>query len=61
MISQLNAKQIEILSSFKYQDNIAILHKDSSLMPIAKRAWASSIYNCAQKASKKYFSYILDE
>lgn len=52
MISQPNARQIEILSSFKYQDNIAILHKDSSLMPIAKRAWASWVYNCNQKTSK---------
>lgn len=49
IIEEPNAQQIEILSSFNYQDNVAILHKDSSLMPRAKRAWSSWVYNYNEK------------
>ena len=38
-------KQTEILSSFAYQKNLAVLHKDSSVMPKAKKAWASWVYS----------------
>lgn len=33
-----------ILKNFKFQENLAILHKDQSLMPKNKLAWASWIY-----------------
>jgi predicted NAD/FAD-binding protein len=36
--------QKEILSSFTYQKNLAILHKDKSVMPNNSRAWASWVY-----------------
>jgi predicted NAD/FAD-binding protein len=38
-------KQTEILSSFTYQKNLAVLHKDCSVMPKAKKAWASWVYS----------------
>jgi hypothetical protein len=38
--------QNEILGSFSYQKNLAVLHKDQNVMPINKNAWASWIYGC---------------
>jgi predicted NAD/FAD-binding protein len=32
------------LSPFRYQKNIAVLHRDASLMPRRKRCWASWVY-----------------
>ncbi len=34
----------KILSNFKYQKNLAILHKDQNLMPKKRAAWASWVY-----------------
>ena len=34
----------EVLSSFGYQRNRAVLHRDASLMPVRRRAWASWNY-----------------
>jgi predicted NAD/FAD-binding protein len=36
--------EIELLSPFKYQQNTATLHTDSSVMPKLKRAWSSWNY-----------------
>ncbi len=67
--------QKELLSAWKYQKNIATLHGDESVMPRAKRAWASWNYridaggpstvywmNSLQEVSKKknYFVSIND-
>ena len=41
----------KILSAFKYQPNLAILHRDSSLMPKSKKAWASWVYAKNTKSS----------
>lgn len=38
--------QNEILGSFSYQKNLAVLHKDQNVMPVNKNAWASWIYSC---------------
>ncbi len=38
-------QQQEILSSFSYQKNLAVLHKDSAVMPKVKKAWASWVYS----------------
>ncbi len=45
MLKKPEEKQIDFLSSFKYQKNLAILHKDDSVMPKAKKAWASWVYS----------------
>src|SRR4029079_19062622 len=34
----------EILSTFSYERNVAVLHTDVSLLPRTKRAWASWNY-----------------
>ncbi len=39
--------ETEILGGFEYKDNYAILHKDASIMPKAKKAWASWNYHVA--------------
>lgn len=45
MIENPSTNQIEILSKIKYQKNFAVLHKDSSVMPNRKKAWASWVYS----------------
>ncbi len=35
----------EVFSAFKYQPNLAVLHRDSSAMPNAKKAWSSWVYS----------------
>jgi len=39
----------EIFSKFTYQKNHAILHRDKSVMPSSKRAWASWVYSKNQQ------------
>lgn len=45
MLIDADSRQVDVLSSFKYQKNLAILHKDRSVMPNAKKAWASWVYS----------------
>lgn len=45
MLNNPSQEQIAVLSKFKYQKNLAILHKDISVMPKAKKAWASWVYS----------------
>ncbi len=44
ILKNATVAEIEIFSSFKYQSNLAVLHRDSSVMPKAKKAWASWVY-----------------
>lgn len=46
-------KEKEIFSAFSYQRNLAVLHRDSSVMPNAKKAWASWVYSKNEKQDKK--------
>ena len=39
------AQEREIFSKFTYQENVAVLHRDCSVMPLSKRAWASWVYS----------------
>jgi hypothetical protein len=39
-----NPREREALSSFRYQDNVAVLHRDPSFMPTRRRAWSSWNY-----------------
>jgi len=41
MLAAPDADQHRLLSSFRYQENHATLHTDASVMPKARRAWAS--------------------
>ena len=38
-------KASQVLRNFKYQENLAILHRDETQMPKRKTAWASWIYH----------------
>jgi predicted NAD/FAD-binding protein len=40
-----NPQEKSVLSNFKYQPNLAVLHRDSSLMPKSTKAWASWVYS----------------
>jgi predicted NAD/FAD-binding protein len=45
MLGKANDNQRDLLANIKYQENIAILHKDQSVMPKARNAWASWVYS----------------
>ncbi|MEM8811667.1 MAG: FAD-dependent oxidoreductase [Pseudomonadota bacterium] len=49
MLSDADADERAILGSFNYTDNLAILHKDPSLMPRRHRVWSSWNYVGARK------------
>ena len=44
MLSAPTAVQTEVLGAIRYQENEAVLHTDSSVLPQQKRAWASWNY-----------------
>ncbi len=41
----------EILSNFKYQPNLAVLHRDISVMPKSKKTWSSWVYSNNQNSN----------
>ena len=45
MLADANKDEQELLGAFKYQRNIAYLHKDSSFMPKRKVCWSSWVYH----------------
>lgn len=45
LIANASLKEVEILKNFKYQKNLAILHRDSAVMPKSSKAWASWVYS----------------
>lgn len=48
----------KILSKFKYQQNVATLHTDESVMPRNKRVWSSWNYRIEEKKNKMFSSTI---
>lgn len=50
MLPNSTKEQFKVLSNFKYQKNLAVLHKDKNVMPKAKKAWASWVYSKSCKA-----------
>jgi predicted NAD/FAD-binding protein len=44
LLKDADARERAALSPFRYQKNIAILHRDPSVMPKRKRCWASWVY-----------------
>lgn len=44
LLEQPTPEEISVLKCFRYQDNQAILHNDTSLMPVQRRAWSSWVY-----------------
>jgi predicted NAD/FAD-binding protein len=45
LLADADARERSALSAFRYQRNVAVLHRDSSVMPRAKNCWASWIYS----------------
>ena len=41
MLADPTAAQREVLSALPYSSNVALLHTDTSVLPVARRAWAS--------------------
>ena len=52
ILSDATHEEKAILSNFTYQKNIAYLHRDVSLMPKNKNAWASWVYLSKEKEDK---------
>ncbi len=44
MAKNLDSQLVQVLSKFQFKNNLAVLHRDTSLMPKRKSAWASWIY-----------------
>jgi uncharacterized protein len=51
MLAEPTADERRVLGAFRYQPNIAVLHRDESLMPRRKRAWASWNYLAERNAA----------
>ncbi len=47
MLKDASAEERRILGAFAFQTNNAVLHRETALMPKAKRAWASWVYAAA--------------
>jgi len=45
LLKNASVAEKEVFSAFKYQPNLAVLHRDLSVMPKAKKAWASWVYS----------------
>jgi predicted NAD/FAD-binding protein len=45
LLQDADARERAALSPFRYQKNVAVLHRDPGLMPRRKRCWASWVYN----------------
>ncbi|HEY4942336.1 MAG TPA: FAD-dependent oxidoreductase [Rhizomicrobium sp.] len=44
LLADAGPQEREVLSAFRYQKNVAVLHRDASVMPKNKRCWASWNY-----------------
>ena len=54
LLDNPTAKEIDVFNKFKYSNNTAYLHTDSSLMPRSKIAWSS--WNFLNKSIAKKFT-----
>ena len=45
LLGDPSAAERQALSAFRYQKNIAVLHRDPSVMPRRRRCWASWVYS----------------
>jgi predicted NAD/FAD-binding protein len=44
LLEDADARERAALPPFRYQKNVAVLHRDESVMPMRKRCWASWVY-----------------
>jgi predicted NAD/FAD-binding protein len=52
MLRNPDPMQDRLLSPFKYQENMATVHTDESLMPTTRRAWSSWNYRIIEKKGR---------
>jgi len=45
LLTDASADEKRILGAFRYSKNLAVLHKDETIMPKRKRCWASWVYH----------------
>ena len=60
IIQDKNQVEERILGSFKYSDNLAVLHNDENQMPKNKKAWASWIYLSSKLNTKTSLTYLMN-
>ncbi|HEX4105647.1 MAG TPA: FAD-dependent oxidoreductase [Rhizomicrobium sp.] len=51
LLKDASSQERKALSPFRYQKNLAILHRDESVMPKRKRCWASWVYSSDGKVA----------
>jgi predicted NAD/FAD-binding protein len=51
LLKDADGRERDALSAFRYQKNVAVLHRDESVMPVRKRCWASWVYTSDGGAS----------
>jgi predicted NAD/FAD-binding protein len=51
LLKDMSSAEQKALSPFRYQKNIAILHRDERVMPKRRRCWASWVYSSDGKAN----------
>lgn len=61
IIKDKTAVEAEVLSMFKYEDNQAIVHTDTNLMPTNKRNWSSwNYYIASSKDDRSITTYYMN-
>jgi predicted NAD/FAD-binding protein len=52
LLKDASPEEQKVLGAFKYQKNLAVLHKDVSIMPKRRRCWASWVYHAPKTGTK---------
>ncbi|NJS36406.1 MAG: NAD(P)-binding protein [Brachymonas sp.] len=64
MLRDPSAREQEILSAFRTQDNLAVLHTDASVLPNSKLTWSAWNYvrgNGTQESSRVCLHYLINK
>lgn len=61
LLSDASAEEKEILSQFKYQDNLAIVHTDESFLPERKSLWSAWNYVADSNQNAVSVSYLINK
>jgi predicted NAD/FAD-binding protein len=60
-IEDKSTEEEEILSLFNYEENLAVLHYDSNLMPKSEKSWASWNYLLKEGSDKVSLTYWMNK
>ncbi len=53
LLAEPSAREQAVLGAIPYQDNVAVLHRDTSVLPQRRKAWAAWNYERAAEAQEK--------